>query len=154
MTVRLISTVTALGVIFIYLMNVLAPGAPLFLFASDNDAVNITRLALAVIVVALSFKQGFTYRFTHTLSVLTGGTLFGLGLAGLLITFLDNVILTSLKPVDFMVAMELGIAMTICNFSYENRQLELPLKVSAKKLIPSFTHRLPLPKPRAAEANS
>ncbi len=113
------SAVTGVGVAFVYLTNIQNPSAPMFLFASADSAVNITRLALAASVLAISLKQNYTYRFTRMLCVLAGATLFGLGLTGILMISLDKVSMnySLLGPLDLLIAMELGIALAIHGLS-------------------------------------
>ncbi len=127
MTVRIISSVVSAGIIIIYLLNILYPAAPLFYFASNNEAINILRLFLAAIVLTISFKGSFTYQLTHMSCVLVGATLFGLGLAGSL-TVLQNspsLIALTMGPLDYSIALELGIVMIIC--ALENSQMALPV---------------------------
>lgn len=143
MAAKLMSAVTALGVIFIYLTNIQNPSAPMFLFASADSAVNTARLAVAASVLAVSLKQGYTYRFTRTLCVLAGVTLFGLGLTGILMISTDKVSMnySLLGPLDLIIAMELGLSLAIHALSSKTAGAMLGKPITLP-YVPNVAHRI------------
>ena len=142
MATRIISSVVSAGIIIIYLLNILYPNAPLFYFASNNEAVNILRLALAAVVLVISFKGSFIYQLTHMSCVLAGATLFGLGLAGSLTVLQNSSSLTALTmgPLDYSIALETGIVMIIC--ALEKGQLALPVLPRPVRFVESLAGKL------------
>jgi hypothetical protein len=89
MTTKFISLATAIVLLDVYLQSQLSSSDPLFLFASNNFAVNAGLLILGGLMVAVSFKDKFRYWWSFvgcSLLAVVCGTI------GVIGTFFSNVL--------------------------------------------------------------
>ncbi len=116
MIAKLISVAIGLGILYVLSQSLLQASEPLFLFISNNPFVAIARLVLIAALVAISFKGFYNHLLRvgcQTLAV----ALTVVGIIGFTVTPLTYAVYGFLKPLDFLLALELGAAFGICALS-------------------------------------
>ena len=140
MTQKAVSLSTAVAILAAYLWSQLQPNDALFSLMSANTALNIVLLALAALMVRLSFINKYKTKSAYLLTVI--GAICGIVIAG--IGLLSNTynfnFIGWLGPIDFLLIGELGIFLSICALSYQHQPV-MPKTLSAAKLV-----KLPLPR--------
>jgi hypothetical protein len=146
MTTKFISLATAIVLLDVYLQSQLSSSDPLFLFASNNFAVNAGLLILGGLMVAVSFKDKFRYWWSFvgcSLLAIVCGTI------GVIGTFFSNVLYSFpnvLLPLDYMFLMQAGVVFGICSLSYQH--VKVPYKLRLPQLSALF-HNFAFPVPKA-----
>lgn len=122
---RFLSLATAIGILYVYLQSQLHSDDALFLVTSPSFAVNITLLGLAVVAVAISYKDKFKVWESYFVSNILAAVLITVGTAGVIYSSLDNYFSGVLKPMDYFIILELGIIYTIIGLTYAHPPVKL-----------------------------
>jgi hypothetical protein len=132
MIIRFISLATVIVTLDVYLQSQLYSNDPLFLFASNNLAVNIFLVVLMSLAVFFSFlksfKSWYTYAVCTALAILAGG----LGLAGTFFSSVTYSLPELILPLDYMFLLEAGVIFGLCSLSYKHA--EAPFVINLPKL--------------------
>ncbi|MEX1995636.1 MAG: hypothetical protein WD887_02570 [Candidatus Saccharimonadales bacterium] len=127
MLIRSIASVTALLVAMICVLLVIEPSDPLFYsFVSGNLWTAVGKFLLMLGVVILAFKNKFNYSAAPAICAWVGASLIGLGLLGLMVPSVDYALFTYIKVLDFLLAMEVGVILSLAALSYERGHQKLP----------------------------
>jgi len=136
---KYLSLVTAIGILYVYLLSQLRSGDALFLVTSSSLLINIVLLALAVAAVYISFvgkfKTAQAYIATSSASVL----LSVMGLIGVAFSSLDNYFAGAIKPLDYLMFLQLGIIFSICSLSYKHQPVNIKSVAKLKLLRASYS---------------
>ena len=136
MTIRVTVILTSVSAVSLYVFSLLWPSDPYFFFASPNLGTAIARLAIAAVIVYLSFKQRFIYKRSNRIVTVLGAGLVVFGLAGLVVPSLDYALFNVIRPFDYIYAIGMG-----CIGMYYS----LVLRPGYRKLhAPRLVHELPL----------
>ncbi len=125
MTRKLLSLVTAIGIAYVYLQSQLHSGDALFLIASDSLAVNFGLLILAASVLYVGFIGQFKAWYTYLSTALSSVVLSAWGLIGVVYAGASNNFTGIIKPLDYMIMLQVGIIFGICALSYRHQPLSL-----------------------------
>ncbi|HET6864169.1 MAG TPA: hypothetical protein VFH37_03165 [Candidatus Saccharimonadales bacterium] len=140
MTQKAISLSTAVAILVAYLWSQLQPNDALFSLMSANTALNIGLLALAALMVRLSFLNSYKTKSAYVLTVCGAIAAIAVSAIGLMANTYNFNFLNWLGPLDFLVVGQVGIILSICALSYQHQPV-MPKTVSAAKLV-----KLPLPR--------
>lgn len=127
MLIRSIASVTAFLVAMICVLLVIEPSDPLFYsFVSGNLWAAVGKSLLMLGVVILAFKNKFNYAAAHTICAWLGIALISFGIIGLMVPQVDYALFTYVKVLDFLLAIEVGIILSLASLSYERGSQKLP----------------------------
>ena len=126
MTRKLLSLVTAIGMLYVYLQSQLHSADALFLITSDNTVVNLSLIIVAGLAVYVSFMDKFqswqSYLATAGVAIVLALT----GLVGFVYVGIGNYFDGLIKPFDYIILMQLGITFGICTLSYQHPSVKVP----------------------------
>jgi hypothetical protein len=126
MTTKLLSLVTASGITYVSLQSQLHSDDALFLVASGNLVINIGLGVVAALAIYLSFIKQFKYRQTYTATVAAAIGLIFIGFAGFAYSGIDYYF-GIIKPLDYVILMQLGLIFGIYALSYKHPRTDLTL---------------------------
>jgi hypothetical protein len=127
MTTKLISLVTGLATLAVYLQSQLSSNDPLFLLVSNSLVINVLMVALAAAGIAVAFREKFDSWQSYLASSLLGAGLIIIGVAGLGITSLTYA-WDALLPLNYVMMLQVGIVLSICNLSYRHQPVPRALR--------------------------
>ena len=146
MTTRFISLATAIVLLDVYLRSQLSSNDPLFLFASNNIAVNAVLLVIVVFMVMLSFSKKFKHWWSFAGCSAAAVLLGGLGITGFLFGQLFYGFPQIMLQLDYMFLIEAGVVFAICSLTYKHPPMPARLRLP-KVTIPSLARfEFPVPK--------
>jgi hypothetical protein len=129
MTNKIISSVILTTSIVFSILAAANPNNLLFLFASSNDVISISRLILAVGMVLLSFKGLVNNKEMKLAVKYLGLVLILFGGLSMLITPLGSAIYNYVKLLDVMIIAEAGVIFTSCAITLP----QVPAKAPARR---------------------
>jgi hypothetical protein len=149
MVKKSLSLVTAIAIAYVYLESQLQPGDALFLVTSSNIAVNAGLAAIACTGVYISFLDRFKYQQTYAAAVASAVMLSTLGLFGVMYSGFGNNFGGVIKPLDYLIILQLGVVLSIGVLTSQpaTRRLQLPKLLSTASLKPLVSAWLPRPAP-------
>lgn len=124
---KAISLVTAIGILYVYLLSQLRSGDALFLITSDSLAVNASLVVIACACVYVCFAERFKHWQTYAACLSAAVLLSTLGLVGVVYTSIDNYFAGVIKPLDYLVLLQTGIIFGISALS--NQHQPIPAKL-------------------------
>jgi hypothetical protein len=137
---KFISLAMVIVTLDVYLRSQLSPNDPLFLFISNNFAVNVGMIVISTLVLMTSFKKNFNSWFSYvacaalaTILCITGSlSLFSNGVS----YWLSGI----LPPLNAMLILESGIILALCSLSYQHEPrpayIKLPTVALPKLAFP------------------
>lgn len=127
MLIRSISCLTAFLVGMICLLLVVEPTDPLFYaFVSGSLWSAIGKFLIMAGVVSLAFRKKFKYLASPAICAAVGASLICFGVIGLMVPQMDYVLFNYVKFLDFLLAMEIGVILSLASLSYERGTQKLP----------------------------
>jgi len=149
MIVKFISLATAIVTLDVYLQSQLYSNDPLFLFASNNLAVNIGLVVLTCAAVAVSFRHEFKNWVSYALCTMMALFFGGLGLLG---TFFSSVMYAFpnvILPLDYLFMLEAGVIFAICSMTYRHEKFPYRIKLPQ---FTAMTNKIALPVPKIPQS--
>lgn len=127
MVIKFIASVTAVLVAMICVLLLIQPNDPLFYsFVSASLWAAAGKSLLMLAVVILAFKNSFNYAVAPVVCAVVGAALISFGLVGLLLPSVDYALFNYVKVLDFLIAMEVGVVLSIVSLSHERGNQKLP----------------------------
>jgi hypothetical protein len=154
MTTKLLSSITASGIAYLILQSRLHSDDALFLVASGNIVINLGLGLIAGLAIYLSFIKKFKYRQAYLATLMAAVVLSVIGFAGFAYSGIDYYF-GIIKPLDYVILMQLGMIFGICALSYKHPRTDLTL-VRLSRDYRRFKRGLSkkLPKPAIAVNNT
>jgi len=150
MTRKFISLATAIVILDVCLRSQLFSNDPLFLFTSNNLAVNIVLSIMALAVATVSFKKQFKHWQSFAVAVVGAVVLGSAGILGFFFSNIDYAFSSILLPLNYLFLLETGIILAICALSYKHepvpssyrlpRPAELATKLVSAIPVPRIPH--------------
>jgi hypothetical protein len=144
MTKRFISLAMAIVTLDVYLRSQLYPKDPLFFFISNNFAVNVGMIIVAVLVLLVSFKKSFRHWISYAVCGFLAAALSMIGLLSLFSSGIYYWLSGIILPLNAMLVLEAGIILGICALTYEHAPRPASLKLPAlSPLLPKLAFPVP-----------
>lgn len=141
MLIRSIACTTAFLVTMICVLLIIEPADPLFYsFISGNLWAAIGKSVIMSGVVILAFRNKFSYAVTPAICAAIGVVLISFGLIGLIVPPSDHGLFAYAKLLDFLLAMEVGVILSLASLSYECGDQKLPRISRPRQLALGFPY--------------
>lgn len=164
MTRKLLSLATATAIVYVYLQSRLHSEDALFLVISSSPLVNLVLLAIAGLAVRLAFNNSFSSVVSYCFGLILAITLSVVGIAGLAYSSIDNYFGGLVKPLDYVVLLQLGVIFSLSllssghpfiRFSLPMPKYSFPAPVRWKKLVVAYLSKpVVLPTRRTSGTNA
>jgi hypothetical protein len=136
MTRKFLSLATVIGLLYVFLLSQLLSDDALFLVVSDNNALNAALLALATGSLYLSYMDKLKSKKIFIGIVLLSVVLSISGTLGFLYASIDNYFNGLIKPLDYIVTMQLGVLFGLHTLVLEHQPLKI--RSTLRNLVPAF----------------
>lgn len=127
MTIKFLSSTTAIGMLYVYLQSQLHSGDALFLVASSNVVINLLLLAVAGLAVKLSFSDKFQTWWSFLIAGIGSMLAVVVGLVGVIYTSFDNLFSGAFLPLDYLILLQLGVIYGLISVAYSHPPVNFKL---------------------------
>ncbi len=125
MTTKILSSVTVAGTLYVFLLSLLRPGDALFLITSSDTGLNLALVVLALFAMYVSYVEKFKSSGLYMTTLVFAVLFLVIGFIGLTYSSIENYFTALVEPVDFIVAMILGVVFSLSALSAEHKPIDL-----------------------------
>lgn len=134
MTNKIISSVILTASIVFFALSSSQPDNLLFLFLSPDQSVGLSRILLAIGMVAVSFKSFLSSERLRSAAKYGGLALMAFGMSTILFTSLSSALYSYIKLLDVMIIAEAGIIYTSCALTLPKQYVSTKMKPAKNAL--------------------
>lgn len=148
MAIKIISLVTGLVTLDVYLQSQLFSKGPLYYLVSDNIFINILMIAISAAGIWLSFRSRFKSWYSYAICAAVGVFMIFLGLWGM---FFDSFIYSFwniFSPLNYVLLLQYGIVFVLCSlaFKHAKRPKNANLSAVSAAMVGKLKPVFPVPK--------